>query len=392
MDATAAMVETGEQVLANARLVLRDEVVTGSVLIAGGRIRAIDSGSSVPAGATDCEGAYVLPGLVELHTDNLERHLRPRPGVAWPADAAVIAHDAELAAVGITTVFDALRIGALSVGGESSDGGRSRHTPEAAAAVTRLDAQGALRISHALHVRAEVCAETVLDELDALAGNSLVRIVSLMDHTPGQRQWADEELYRQFHKVRDGWSDEHTDRVIARAKALRQERGAEQEHAVAARARQMGAVLASHDDTTEAQVAHSAAIGVRLAEFPTTGEAARACSAANIPVMMGAPNLVRGGSHSGNVAASELADAGCLDVLSSDYAPSSLLLGAMMLGRSTGNMARALATVTATPARVAGFNDRGVIAEGMRADLLRVAEIGHLPVLRDVLVAGHKVA
>ena len=162
--------------------------------------------------------------------------------------------------------------------------------------------------------------------------------------------------------------------------------------ATVAAARRFGATLASHDDTTEAHVATSQAQGVRVAEFPTTAVAAQACRAAGIAVIMGAPNLVRGGSHSGNVAAAELADAGLLDILSSDYIPAALLYGAVKLGRRWEDMARGIATVTANPAQAVGLTDRGRIAVGLRADLLRFAEVGGVPLSRGLWVQGARVA
>ena len=130
----------------------------------------------------------------------------------------------------------------------------------------------------------------------------------------------------------------------------------------------------------------------RQAEFPTTVEAARACHAHNIKVIMGAPNLVRGGSHSGNVAASELADLDLLDILSSDYVPAALLLAAVQLGELWGDMARGIGTVTSAPARASGLADRGMLEPGQRADLIRFSMIAGVPAVRGVWVQGDRVA
>jgi alpha-D-ribose 1-methylphosphonate 5-triphosphate diphosphatase len=377
-------------VLANARLVLPDGVVRGAVAVAEGRIADIAEGGAVPRGAVDCAGALVLPGLVELHTDNLEKHLSPRPGVHWPEDAAVVAHDGELAAAGITTVCDAVRAGTLLDGTPRAEA-EARYARRAARAIRRLLGAGVLRIDHLLHVRAEVCSHTVLEELDEFADEDMVRIVSIMDHTPGQRQFADESKYRQYYQGKHGMTDAELDAYVARTKALFAERGAAHEAGIVERARAMGAVLASHDDTHHDHVARSIEIGVDFAEFPTTLEAARAYHGAGIPVMMGAPNILRGGSHSGNVAAMELAEAGLLDILSSDYAPSALLMGAMRVARESGDLPGAVATVTRNPARAVHLDDRGEIAPGRRADLLTVTELDGLPIVTGVWSAGRKV-
>ena len=377
-------------VLANARLVLPDTVVTGSVAIREGRIADIAEGAARPRGAVDCEGGLLIPGMVELHTDNLEKHLSPRPGVDWPRAAAVVAHDGEIAAAGITTVFDAVRVGTLK--GASHGFDRDTYARAVITAIDRLVAAGALRIAHMTHLRAELCSHTVLEEMDAFGPEDRVRIVSIMDHTPGQRQFRDESKYRQYYQGKHGLSESQMEAFIAFTKGLTSEIGAANETGVIARAKALGATLASHDDTTEAHVEASLAAGVDFAEFPTTPEAARAYRAAGRPVMMGAPNILRGGSHSGNVAAMTLAAEGLLDILSSDYAPSALLMGAMRVAREGGDLPAAIATVTRNPARATGLDDRGEIAIGRRADLVSLCEVDGLAIPTGVWSAGRKVA
>ena len=355
-------------VLANARLVLADEVVTDSVVLRDGLIAAADTGNGVPAGAVDCAGAIVLPGLIELHTDNLERHLKPRPTVEWPHGAAVVAHDGEMASAGITTVFDALRVGSLKERSPSSKSfGYARRVMTE---LQRLVAAGVLRIDHRLHIRAEVCSQTALAEMDQFSADDQIDIVSIMDHTPGQRQFTDIPQYRRYLKGRQHLNDQEMDEFLAFAKGLSAQYGPENLRGIVERARRLGAVLASHDDTTAEHVALSAGHGVRLAEFPTTQEAARACHAAGIPVMMGAPNILRGGSHSNNVAAMELAEQGLLDILSSDYAPSALLMAAMKLGRVTDDLPGAVAMVTSNPARAVGLGHVDKCLNHSRADTI----------------------
>lgn len=384
-----ALVPVAGAVLANARLVLPGEVVIGSLRIEDGRIVAIDQGAGVPRGAVDCGGDFVSPGLIELHTDNLERHLQPRPGVRWPLAEAIVAHDAELASTGITTVFDALRVGSVV----SDPHARYRkYARETCSEIVALRAKGALRISHFMHLRAETCSETLAEELDEFGPDDCIGIVSLMDHTPGARQFADTTSLRQYLRGRYGMDEATIDSHIAFQQGLGRRYVAEHRQAAVARARALGAILASHDDATEAHVALSAEAGVRLAEFPTSEEAACACAARGIAVMMGAPNLLRGGSHSGNVAAARLAEIGCLDILSSDYVPASLLAGAARLGEQAGDMAAGIARVTAAPAAAAGLADRGRIAPGLRADLIRFTVDHGTPITRSVWVRGERVA
>ncbi|TCM79268.1 alpha-D-ribose 1-methylphosphonate 5-triphosphate diphosphatase [Rhodovulum steppense] len=377
-----------ETVLANATLVLPGETLRGSVRMVAGRVASVDSGATVPRGAVDCGGDMVMPGLIELHTDNLERHIQPRPGVDWPHASAIVAHDAELAGLGITTVFDAMRVGSIPTG-------KTRYHPYArrlASELLDLRAHGALRISHFLHLRAEICSQTLVDEMAEFGPEDRVGIVSLMDHTPGQRQFRDITKLRAYVMGKNGLSEADFIDHVASLRELRDRHGETHERVAVEEARRYGAILASHDDTTADHVAVSAAHGIRLAEFPTTIEAARACHGHGVAVMMGAPNLIRGGSHSGNVAARELAELDLLDIVSSDYVPGALLMAGLMLGDLWGDMARGIATVTRAPADAADLRDRGRIEPGARADLIRVARIDGAPVVRETWVQGARVA
>ena len=375
--------------LANARLILPEGEMMGRVTLAGDQIVELAGDLSVPVGAIDCGGDIVAPGLVELHTDNLERHLRPRPSAEWPLKPAIVAHDAELAACGITTVYDALRVGSI----EGKGGvGWSRYARALADALLAMRATGALKISHHIHLRAEICSETLMAELAEFGAEDRVGMVSLMDHTPGQRQFADIGQYRTYMMGKHGLSEAQFAEHVTTRQALGAAVRDTHEAAAVLAAQRLGAVLASHDDTLVDHVMRSARFGVALAEFPTTQDAARACREHGIAVMMGAPNLVRGGSHSGNVSAGALGQAGLLDILSSYYVPSALLCGAVMLGEVWGDMARAMATVTAAPAKAAGLVDRGRLAEGLRADLIRFRLVDGVPALRGVWSAGQRVA
>lgn len=379
---------TGSGCLANACLVLPDQVIRGAVHFEDGVITRIIEGETVPAGAIDAAGDYVIPGMIELHTDNLERHIKPRPRVDWPHKPALLAHDAELAGCGITTVFDALRIGSFTE--------RQTHYGEYARTLAdellALRAEGALRISHMLHLRAELCSETLVEEMAKFGPSDRVGLISLMDHTPGQRQFRDMVQFRAYWQGKYDLSDTAYEALVVKLKALQTEVGAQHEAAAVAEAARIGATLASHDDTTTVQVSHSSNLGVSLAEFPTTVEAARACSDLGIATIMGAPNLIRGGSHSGNVSAEELAREGLIDILSSDYVPAGLIHAAFSLAEIWHDLPRAISTVSTGPATAVGLTDRGRIMPSLRADLVRVALAGDIPVVRATFCRGFRVA
>ncbi|WP_417249186.1 alpha-D-ribose 1-methylphosphonate 5-triphosphate diphosphatase [Celeribacter sp.] len=374
-------------IFTNARIVCESEEFTGTLVVRDGMIAEMDTGRSQVAGALDLGGDTLIPGLVELHTDNLERHMEPRPKVDWPHAAAILAHDAELASAGITTVFDALRIGSI----HAKNTTYGKYARSVSHEIMQLREKGALKISHYLHLRGEVCSETLEEEFAEFTPEDRVGLVSLMDHTPGQRQFRDLSALKTYVQKKRSMSDadfeEHVDHLLN----LREANGTRHEAATVREAARLGAVLASHDDTTADHVEVSRGYGVRVAEFPTTIEAAQACKLHGIAVMMGAPNLIRGGSHSGNVAAHELASRGLLDIISSDYVPYALLSSAFLLADLWDDLPRAISCVTAAPARAVNLDDRGRLAVGLHADMVRVARIEGTPVVRGVWCHGRQV-
>ena len=375
-----------EIVLKNARIVLADEIVSGSILIRDGKITAIDQGSV--NGGDDMDGDYVIPGLIELHTDQLESHYAPRPKVRWNVDAAVQAHDAQVAASGITTVFDAMRVG--SDYDRDFVGEDMRMLADAIESGVR---ENRLRADHFLHLRCEVSSADCLETFELFAGDDRVKLASLMDHAPGQRQFVDLETYRTYYMRKMKLTDEefrvHCEKRMADSDAY----SARHRRAIAELATTRGIVLASHDDATSAHVDESLDHGVRIAEFPTTMEAANASKGAGLSILMGAPNIVRGGSHSGNIAARDLVDNGSLDILSSDYIPFSLIQSAFGLASGERPIALpdAIRLVTKNPADAMAMDDRGEIAIGKRADLVRVRPKGAIPVVRTVWREGERV-
>ncbi len=376
--------------LANARLVLADEVIEGAWIVAANGVISEFGRGRPPARAEDMAGDLVIPGLVELHTDHIEAHYMPRPKVHWDPVSAVVSYDGQLAVCGITTVLDSLRVwreeGADEVGGEAT---------LLADAIGAARAADMLRADHFLHLRCEVPMPDVVDEARALIGRDDVRLMSLMDHTPGQRQFRDETKLRDYYRGKSGGlTDADLDVMFEKRHQHAARYGAENYRALVELARRHGTPLASHDDTTAEHVALSIGDGVAIAEFPTTIEAAHALHAGGVRVLMGAPNLVRGGSHSGNVATVEAAQAGVLDVLSSDYVPASLLMAALILPQAVPAIAlpAALRTVTKTPAEAVGLRDRGEIAVGKRADLVRIRLTEKMPVIRSVWRTGRRVA
>jgi alpha-D-ribose 1-methylphosphonate 5-triphosphate diphosphatase len=208
---------------------------------------------------------------------------------------------------------------------------------------------------------------------------------------PGQRQFADISKFEAYVRGKYSFGDQEFLDYIDFLHGLQAQFGSPHEAATVAAATRLGATLASHDDTTAGQVATSHAYGVSVAEFPTTVEAAHACHDNGIATIMGAPNLIRGGSHSGNVAASELAKIDRLDILSSDYVPSGLLMAAVALGQIWDDLPRAMSTVTSRPAQAVGLNDRGHLSIGARADLVAFSVVDGTAVVHETWSDGKPV-
>jgi alpha-D-ribose 1-methylphosphonate 5-triphosphate diphosphatase len=379
-----------DTVIGNARIVLVDRVIEyGWIAFAGGRIAEVGEGSA-PSGSEDAAGDLIMPGLIELHTDHLEAHYLPRPKVFWNPIASVISYDGQLATAGITTALDSLRVWRED-GAEEIDG----RAGVLAEAITSARDANLLRADHFLHLRCEIPMPSVVEEAKELIGRPDVRLMSLMDHTPGQRQFRDEGKLRDYYRGKGaGMTDAELDVLFERRFSYQKAYAAANMREIVALARQYEIPLASHDDTTEENVTDAIRERVSVAEFPTTIEAARGLHRAGIGILMGAPNVVRGGSHSGNIAAVDLAREGLLDILSSDYIPSSLLMAALQLPQRVPaiDLASAVRTVTKRPAEAVGLADRGEIRAGRRADLIRVHVAGDIPVVRCVWREGRRVA
>jgi alpha-D-ribose 1-methylphosphonate 5-triphosphate diphosphatase len=379
-----------QTVLTNAQIVLRDAVICGSLVIEGDKIQLIDD-SRANGGAVDMGGDFIIPGIIDMHTDNLEKHYFPRPLIDWNPASATIAHDGVCIASGVTTVFDSLSLGVGAASGEARDLENLRRLIDG---IETADETGALRAEHFIHWRCELPGPTLQAQLEEFLPRRHTRLASLMDHTPGQRQYKNLEFFLDRTWRREGMSET----AIAERLNLRREH--QELHVTSNRpvlsqmAMAHGIPLATHDDETAEHVAEAHAAGARIAEFPVTMEAAEEARRLGMVNIMGGPNLIRGGSYSGNVSSAELEEVGLLDGFASDYVPRSLIECAFRLadaeyGRS---LPASVASVTRVVAEAVGLTDRGEIAPGKRADLARVSLHGGLPVVRSVWVAGQRVA
>ncbi len=376
---------TDETILTNTILVLPDATLEGTLVIRGDTIAEIQPHRSSALAANNLDGDYLIAGIVDTHTDNLERQVLPRSLARWPSRSAMVAHDAQCAAAGITTVFDALCLGDLGF-----DKDRIRTFQDGVIDLDALTEAQLLKAEHFLHLRCEVPALDMLELFDSVADHALVRMVSLMDHSPGVGQYANLDFYRALRR-RGGMDDDYIERRILELQEQRQRTRIPHRRALLDRIAARRLAVASHDDRTEQEIAENAADGIYISEFPVTMEAARAAKSAGMQVIAGAPNIVRGGSHSGNVAAADLLENGAVDAFASDYVPNSLVEAAFHCAQRIG-LPAAIALVTDKPARLAGLGDRGRLEAGQRADLVRVRVHEGLPVVRQVWRAGERIA
>ncbi|MFC7078614.1 alpha-D-ribose 1-methylphosphonate 5-triphosphate diphosphatase [Haloarcula halophila] len=359
------------------RLVTPDAVIEGGVRIEGDRIVDVGDVDTDADTVIDVDGRLVLPGLIDLHGDDIEGHLHPRSGARMDIPLALASADRANVAAGITTKFHAISF--------EQDEAADR-SPELAAALTdAISGTTDLLADHRLHARCEVtqkrCVEAVLDVVD----NGDADLVSVMSHVPGKGQFRDVETFREYYENADDRTVEEAEELISERTDIPVATIRERIDRVVERAHAAGAVTASHDDENPEAVRRLAASGVDITEYPITLETAKAAADEEMTTAMGAPNLVRGGSQWGNLATAEGIDAGVVDTLVADYHPPSLLASVFV---DTGeSLPERVARVSATPADAAGFSDRGRIEAGGRADLI-VVDREPAPTVTSALVAG----
>ena len=314
-----------------------------------------------------------------MHTDNAEKHFVPRPRVYWPNSlAAILAHDAQMAAAGVTTVYDAICFG-YSDGEKDYRRQISGRVLQAVAHGVNL---GAFRIDHKIHLRCELTGAFLMEDVIPHKDEPLIQLVSLMDHTPGQRQWRFIEQYRTYTVGNGATLPEDFDATMQKRMEEGPRHVSANCKAVIDTFKPRNVPIATHDDTTVEHVEEGMSLGAVICEFPTTVEAAGAAHAKGMATIAGAPNVVRGGSHSGGVSVSDLAERDILDGLSSDYVPSSLLQAVLKLSTQHDiALPKAMGMVTWKIADILDLEDRGHLKAGLRGDVIRFKVLDDTPVV-----------
>jgi len=368
--------------LKNARIILADEVIeNGTILVEDGVIAAINPASVAGAIEVDLKGKTLMPGMIDLHCDALEKEVEPRPGVHFPMDFAVAQADKRNAAAGITTVYHALSFANEELGIRSNE--------MAAELVRAVHAwQPHALVENLVHCRYEVTDESGLPVLLELIEQRQMHLLSLMDHTPGQGQFKNMAAYRDYLKRTYRKSDEELDEIVSRKQEAAGTALGRIETLID-RAHACGISVASHDDDSTERVDTMVALHVQISEFPINLETASYAREKGMSTIMGAPNILRGKSQSGSMRAIDGIHAGVVDCLCADYSPAALIVALFRLPElSDLSLADAVKLVTLNPAKAAGLSDRGEIAVGKRADLIAVDFPGGLPQVSSVWVHG----
>ena len=371
--------------LTNATVVLPDEVRNGlSVLIEDGIIASLDPATTAGAATIDLAGLLLLPGLVDLHCDALEKEVEPRAKVYFPLDLACAEADKRNAAAGITTAFHAISF--------SDNENGVRNNAMAADIVREIHRwqQHAL-VENLVHARYEITDEGAVPFIETLLHEGLVHLLSFMDHSPGQGQYRDLAAFKSYladnYRMSDVEMEAHLDQKLASARTAMDRVGR-----LATAARRGGISIASHDDDTVEKVRIAAGLGATISEFPINLVAARAAKVCGLFTLFGAPNIVRGKSQSGAVRALDAVLAGAADAICGDYSPAAMLPALLKLPSQAGiGPHEAVALGTRNPARAAGLADRGEIVPGKRADLVAVSTQQGSPQCRQVWCNGSQV-
>ncbi|MFP4296717.1 MAG: phosphonate metabolism protein PhnM [Spirulinaceae cyanobacterium] len=376
-----------EQIYTNYRLQLPDGEILGTLVIRDDKIVDIQPGK-VSQGQ-DGKGDYLLPGLIELHTDNLEKCMAPRPGVKWPLEAAAVYHDKDLISSGITTVCDAIAIGDIKPGSN-----RLTHFAPMIDIIAQGQEKGKFAVDHRIHIRCELSFPDVYDITEKYANHPLLSLISIMDHTPGQRQFVQIEKYKEYYIGKHGIPAKDMDAFVTMRQEQQRKYADGNRKSLVELTQRNHISLASHDDATVEHIQEALENGAAIAEFPTTQAAAQKAHSSGLQVLMGAPNLVLGGSHSGNVSAMELVQQNLVDIISSDYVPRSLLQAAFIIAHQ-GNkpLYEAIKPVTSNPAKAIQLEHQiGSLEVGKQADFITVHDDKIVPRITSVSRQGKRVA
>lgn len=337
----------------------------------------------------DAEGLYLLPGLIDLHSDALEHMIEPRPRAVFPFPLSIYEFDKLICSCGITTMYHCVAFV------DSDMRSRELRKSEQAATVIREIncLAGSLRARNRVHGRYDVVSSASVDLVKRLVQERQIHFLSLMDHTPGQGQFRDIVAFKELNRVSygvDNQSFEQLNDERASRRAVIAESAVEE---LLNLCKSLHLSLASHDDDSPEKVSWAKKNGIDVSEFPVSREAVETADREGIAVGFGAPNILRGSSWSNNVSAREMLALGYGDILLSDYVPHALLHAVFLIKElELRSLHEAVNMATLNPARSAGVSAwTGSIEQGKEADLILVDARGEVPQIMKTFVAGKEV-
>ncbi|OPY04660.1 MAG: Alpha-D-ribose 1-methylphosphonate 5-triphosphate diphosphatase [Syntrophaceae bacterium PtaB.Bin038] len=381
------MARTETLVIENARVVTPAEILEEASLVVEGACIARVGGSDAARGCRriDAGGAWLLPGFIDLHSDALEKDLEPRPNTRFPLDIVLVELDKKLAACGVTTIFHAVSFAEGEIGVRCND--------RAAAVIERIaELAPRMVVDTRVHARFEITDEAAVPRLEALLKGGKIQLLSLMDHTPGQGQFREAAAFENYYRRVYGKVKAEVDEIIERKIRSQTKAAARLEH-MTGLCRSLGIPMASHDDDSKEKIRWLRERSVAISEFPVNMETARAAADSGLHVCLGAPNVLRGASQGGNLSARRAIEAGCGDILCSDYAPMTILHAVFALeSLSIVPLHEAVNMASLRAARAVGMDaEKGSLEVGKAADFILVQRPDGVPRILKTFVSGQEV-
>ncbi|QOG12349.1 alpha-D-ribose 1-methylphosphonate 5-triphosphate diphosphatase [Arcobacter sp. FWKO B] len=359
-----------QTIIRSTNVLINKEFQGADIVIKGEKIISIKPYRTIDV-AIDLGDRRVVPGFVDLHGDAIEKEIEPRPGARFPTSMAVVELDKKLSMAGVTTMYHA-------IGFNDEELSKGRGTGQSKELIEEIYEANKkhLGVDNLVHARFEITSETSLATIKQLIIDKKVDMLSIMDHSPGQGQFKTLESWKKYHLSAYEIEDRDVEEYL-KSKTSKDKVGIVED--LVSFGLEHNIPVLSHDDDCEEKLNTLKNLGVTFSEFPLSVEVARKAKQMNISTGMGAPNVVRGGSQSGNIAARELIKEGVCDFLCSDYHPASLLMSPYRLKEDVGlSLEKGFAMISSTPARLAGLTDRGEIKEDMLADIVIIDEV-HFP-------------
>lgn len=369
-----------ETILRSENVLLNEAFIPADIVIQGEFIKRIDN-YGVNEVAVDLGSKKIVPGIVDLHSDAIEKEIEPRPNATFPVDLAIAELDKKLSMAGVTTMFHAIGFEDNPKKKRSID--LAKHQIEEIFNANKNH----LGVDNFVHARFELSADEAVIPIKEVISKGMVKLVSLMDHTPGQGQFKSLESFQTYYGNYYGLNEEEVQNVVEK----KMNKDEDKINELISFVKENNITLLSHDDDCVEKLDGLLDLGVKISEFPLNLDVAKYAVSKGIATGMGAPNIVRGGSQSGNIAAIELVKSGVCKYLCSDYHPTSMLQAVYKMKKDANlDLALGFSMVTSTPAKYANLDDRGVIKEGKRADIIVIDDF-HIPKVVLTLKDGESI-